>query len=69
MYALNPTAWLLLELCQGQDGDELDSAFRSALADLDPGAPCPDTWQILDDLVSKGILQTDPSTQNEEISS
>jgi hypothetical protein len=57
LYTLNPTAWLLLELCNGQDRVTLEAEFRAALTEQDPhAAELPNPQAIIEDLLAKGIL-------------
>jgi hypothetical protein len=64
LYTLNPAAWLLLELCNGQDGGTLDAEFRAALTEQDPFATSvPDTQFIVEDLEAKGILLRQPGKE------
>jgi hypothetical protein len=66
LYTLNPSAWLLLELCRGQDCDTLEAEFRAALAEQDPFAThLPDAQPILRDLEAKGILVRQPGEEQE----
>ncbi len=61
LYTLNPAAWLLLELCDGQDRGALEAEFHAALAEQDPfAADLPDAAALIDDLLAKGILLRQP---------
>ncbi|MDM0068976.1 PqqD family protein [Variovorax sp. J31P207] len=55
VYTLNAAAWLLLELCDGQDVESLLAEFRAVYADQGAGE-APDVKQIIEDLQGKGIL-------------
>ena len=57
LYALNPPAWLLLELCAGQRRDRLTAQFREAFDEADLGArDAPAVDGLIEDLERKGIV-------------
>jgi len=57
LYTLNAAAWLLFELCDGQDAQTLEADFRAAYAEqgIEAG-DVPDVHPIIEDLAVKGIL-------------
>ncbi|MEJ8809755.1 PqqD family protein [Variovorax ureilyticus] len=62
LYTLNAAAWLLLELCDGQDRDALEADFREVYAEQGAGAgDAPDVRFIIEDLEGKGILLRQPT--------
>jgi hypothetical protein len=61
LYTLNAAAWLLLELCDGQDLDALEADFREVYAQQGAGAgDAPDVRPLVEDLECKGILLRQP---------
>lgn len=57
LYTLNAAAWLLFELCDGQDVETLEADFLAAYAEQGiAAADVPPVRQIIEDLVDKGIL-------------
>ena len=57
LYTLNTAAWLLLELCDGQDARALEADFRAVYAEQGIAADeVPDVHPIIGDLAGKGIL-------------
>ncbi len=57
LYTLNAAAWLLFELCEGQDFETLQSDFVTAYAEQGIAAgEVPDVHAIVEDLARKGIL-------------
>ena len=58
LYTLNPTAWLVMELCDGRDFSALVRRYYAAIEPLrsreDAAA---DLRRTLDDLVAKGIVE------------
>lgn len=68
VYKLNPAAWLLLELCEGQREDELKQAFIEAYASEGASAgQAPEVHSVIEDLERKGILLRQ-SNHHEELS-
>jgi len=62
LYTLNAAAWLLLELCDGQDLHALECDFRGVYAEQGVGAgDAPDVRLIIEDLECKGILLRQPT--------
>ncbi|MBB3176210.1 hypothetical protein [Variovorax sp. Sphag1AA] len=62
LYTLNVAAWLLLELCDGQDRDVLESEFRQVYEEQGAGAGnAPNVRFIIEDLEDKGILLRQPT--------
>lgn len=63
LYTLNPSAWLVLELCDGQSGEALEAAYRASMdAGVDAGETAAELEQILEDFVRKGIVERRPAT-------
>lgn len=57
LYTLNAAAWLLLELCDGQDLQALEADFLAAYTGQGIAADqVPDMHPIVEDLADKGIL-------------
>lgn len=64
LYTLNAAAWLLLELCGGQDLDALEAEFREVYSEQGTGAgDAPDVQHIIEDLECKGILLRQPTEE------
>lgn len=57
LYTLNAAAWLLLELCDGQDLETLEADFLAACTEQGIGPDeVPDVHHIIQDLADKGII-------------
>lgn len=57
LYTLNAAAWLLLELCDGQDLQALEADFLAAYTGQGIAVDqVPDMHPIVEDLADKGIL-------------
>jgi len=58
LYTLNPSAWLVLELCNGQDGEALEAAYRASMgAGIDAGEVAAELEKMLEDFARKGIVE------------
>lgn len=64
LYTLNPTAWLVLELCDGQPGTAIEAAYREAVEapEGDDGAAAA-LREIVVDFEGKGIVERHPPQQ------
>ena len=56
LYTLNPSAWLVLELCNGQNGEALQAAYRASMG-AGTDASEAELERILEDLARKGIVE------------
>lgn len=62
LYTLNPSAWLILELCDGQDGRSLEAAYRSAIeAQTDDASVDSELHAVVEDFEQKGIVERRPA--------
>ena len=62
VYSLNPSAWMVMELCNGRNWDELEKAYRDAVQGFGPVENL--TEELADavrDLEAKGIVSLQPS--------
>lgn len=58
LYTLNPSAWLILELCDGQDGRSLEEAYRSAIdAQANDASVGAELRAVIEDFEQKGIVE------------
>lgn len=67
LYTLNATAWLILELCDGQDGRSLEAAYRSAIgAPPDSASAGAELRAVIADFEQKGIVERRPLAGSRE---
>jgi len=59
LYTLNPSAWLVLELCDGQSVEALEAAYRASMG---AGEAVAELEKILEDFAGKGIVERRPRT-------
>jgi hypothetical protein len=58
LYALNPSAWLIMELCDGRTWASLDRAFYAAIEPLrSREAARVELKQTVDELMREGIIE------------
>ena len=58
LYTLNPTAWLVLELCDGATGKALEARYYHAVEPLlTRGEARAELHRIVEDLEHKGIVE------------
>ena len=62
VYSLNPSAWMVMELCDGRSWEELERAYRSAVEGFGPIENlAEDLADAVRDLEAKGIVSAQPT--------
>jgi hypothetical protein len=57
LYTLNPTAWLVLELCDGRNGASLEAAYRECAPQSTEEELAAELSAIVEDFEAKGIVE------------
>lgn len=61
LYTLNPTAWLVMELCDGRDWNSLERKYYAAIEPVRSRQTAQtELEQALNDLIEMGIVQRMP---------
>lgn len=57
VYSLNPSAWMVMELCDGRSWEELEQAYREAVTGFGPAEHLAESLaEAVRDLEAKGIV-------------